>query len=64
MRGKDVEQLIILLVKQRLLRPDQVPMESVFTQEVEAVVKKFQAAQGLVATGRVDYRTLLILKAQ
>ena len=64
MRGKDVEQLIILLVKQHLLRPDQVPMESLFTEDVESAVKKFQAAQSLIPNGRVDYRTLLLLKAQ
>jgi hypothetical protein len=64
MRGKDVEQLIILLVKQRLLRPDQVPMESLFNEDVESAVKKFQSSQSLVPNGRVDFRTLLLLKAQ
>lgn len=64
MRGKDVEQLIILLVKQRLLRPDQVPNESLFTEEMETVIKKFQAKQSLIPNGRVDFRTLLLLKAQ
>jgi hypothetical protein len=64
MRGKDVEHLIILLVKQRLLRPDQVPMESLFNEDVEAAIKKFQSSQSLIPNGRVDFRTLLLLKAQ
>jgi murein L,D-transpeptidase YcbB/YkuD len=64
MRGKDVEELIILLVRRSLLRPDQVPMESLFNEDVESAVKKFQSAKGLNADGRVDFRTLLLLKAQ
>jgi len=64
MRGKDVEQLIVLMLKNSLLKPDQVPSESLFTADMETAVKAFQSRKGVTADGRVDYRTLLLLKAQ
>lgn len=64
MRGKDVDQLIVLLVKAKLLTALQIPQESLFNEEVERAVKGFQVANKIPADGAVDYRTLLLLRAQ
>lgn len=64
MRGKDVDQLIILLVKGNLLSAADIPQESLFTAEVEVAVKTFQKSKGITADGAVDYRTLLLLRVQ
>ena len=62
MTGKDVDQLILLLVKGKLLATMDIPQSSLFTEEVERAVKKFQADEKIPADGAVDYRTLLLLR--
>ncbi len=62
MSGKDVDELIMLLVKGKLLAAKDVPQTSLFTEEVELAVRKFQTSKELPADGAVDYRTLLLLK--
>ncbi len=64
MKGADVEQLLTLLVKRELLAVSKIPAESIFNSDVEAAIKKFQKDKGLTADGRVDFRTLLLLRAQ
>jgi hypothetical protein len=64
MTGKDVDQLIMLLVKAELLTAAKIPQTSLFSEDVERAVKTFQTAKGLPADGVVDYRTLLLLKVQ
>ena len=62
MSGKDVDELILLLVKGELLTATEIPQESLFTDAVERAVKKFQAVKGIPENGLVDYRTLLLLR--
>ena len=62
MSGKDVDELILLLVKGELLTATEIPQESLFTDAVERAVKKFQAVKGIPVNGLVDYRTLLLLR--
>lgn len=64
MRGADVEQLIMILVRRALLPASKVPSEAIFNSDIESTVKAFQKANGLAETGRVDFRTLLLLRAQ
>lgn len=64
MRGKDVEELLLLLLRNKVLPVEKLPSENLFTAEVEKAVKSFQRAKGIKADGKVDYRTLLLLKAQ
>jgi hypothetical protein len=64
MRGSDVEQLILLMVRRDLLKAGQIPSEDVFTDTMEIAVKQFQASRGIAADGVVDYRTALLLKVQ
>jgi len=64
MTGSDVDQLIVLLLKARLLPAAEIPKSSMFSEDVERAVKKFQAANALTVDGAVDYRTLLLLKVQ
>ena len=64
MKGADVEQLLTILIKRDLLEVSKIPSEAVFNSDVEAAVKKFQKDKGLTQDGRVDFRTLLLLRAQ
>lgn len=64
MRGADVEQLIIILVRRDLLPAAKVPSEALYNADIERTVKAFQKANGLPETGRVDFRTLLLLRAR
>jgi hypothetical protein len=64
MSGKDVDQLIMLLVKGKLLTASEIPQTSLFTETVERAVKQFQSSKGIPADGVVDYRTLLLLRVQ
>jgi murein L,D-transpeptidase YcbB/YkuD len=64
MTGKDVDQLIMLLVKGKLLSATQIPQSSLFNEDVERAVKQFQTTKGLPSDGVVDYRTLLLLRIQ
>jgi len=62
MKGRDVEQLVILLLKNKVLTADKIPTDSVFDANVEDAVKIFQSTEKLSVDGKVDYRTLLLLK--
>jgi murein L,D-transpeptidase YcbB/YkuD len=64
MRGRDVEQLLLLLVRHSLLRADKIPPESVYNADVESVIKNYQSSKGLKPDGKVDFRTVILLKAQ
>jgi peptidoglycan hydrolase-like protein with peptidoglycan-binding domain len=64
MKGADVEELLLLLVKKNLLTADRIPSDATFNANVETAVKSFQTAKGITVDGRVDFRTLLLLKAQ
>ena len=64
MNGADVEELLLLLVKKNLLTADRIPSDATFNANMETAVKTFQAAKGITVDGRVDFRTLLLLKAQ
>jgi murein L,D-transpeptidase YcbB/YkuD len=64
MRGGDVEKLLIILLRQNLLRADKIPNESIYNEDVEASIKRFQTSKGLKPDGRLDFRTLLLLRAQ
>jgi hypothetical protein len=63
MRGKDVDELLTLLILKNLLPVKQIPDSSIFNADIEAIIKKFQESKGITADGKVGYQTLLLLKA-
>lgn len=64
MKGRDVEELILLLLRNEVLAVDKIPKDSTFTSHVEDAVKSFQQSKKIPVDGRVDYRTLLLLKVK
>lgn len=63
MKGPDVGELMLRLVKLGYLRAEFINTENLFTDEVQAAVRAFQKAKGLPESGQVNAATVMLLKA-